>query len=437
MSHVVDFPPADAGVGLPAAPQAPQDTGLPLLLLSELVLKVMQQHGIGSLNALSQHLRLSAVLLEKLLAQLRRETLVEVHHRGELDGDVAYQLTQAGRVRAAEALSRSLYTGPAPVPLEVYVRRVQAQSVAGMGLTRERFERAMSGVVMAPALRDQLGAAMNSRRAKLLYGPPGAGKTYLCERMALVLQGAVAVPYAVEVQGEIIRVFDELVHRPVRTGAAGTTLDNRGRTDARWALCERPVVVAGGELTLEMLDLVFDPRAGYYQAPPHFKANNGLFLVDDLGRQLVTPRALLNRWIVPMEQQHDYLMLRNGSKFRIPFDSLLFFSTNLQPADVADEAFLRRIGYKVLVGPVSRDDYRRILRDVCASWGVPYTDQAFSYLVDELHQAEGKPLMACHPRDIVTQIVEFATYNGVKPELSTELLHWAWNNYFARNAAAA
>lgn len=430
--------PSAPAVELPPAPLRTEDTGLPPMLLHELVLKAMRQHSLSSLRQLSRHLKLGTMLLESLLTQLRREALVEVPHRGALAGDVHYQLTQTGHQRALDALSRSLYSGAAPVPLSAYVQRVQAQSVADMGLTRERFEQAMASVVMQPELRQQLGAAMKSRRAKLLYGPPGAGKTFLCERMASLLQGAVAVPHAVEVHGEIISLFDPLVHRALPEAAQESAqLYDTCRSDARWVLCDRPVVVTGGELTLEMLDLVFDARSGFYHAPPHFKANNGLLLVDDLGRQLVTPRQLLNRWIVPMEQHHDHLMLRNGIKFRIPFDTLLFFSTNLRPEDIGDEAFLRRIGYKIFVGPVPAEDYRHILRQSCEQYGVPYDDAAFERLLSEMHQAEGRPLMPCYPRDLVSQIVDFANYNGLKPELSPRLLKWAWSNYFAKGTAWA
>jgi hypothetical protein len=253
--------------------------------------------------------------------------------------------------------------------------------------------------------------------------------------LARLLTGDIAVPHAVEVGGEVIRVLDPLVHRPARI-AEGTclTIDNRQRTDARWVLCERPVVVTGGELTLEMLDLVFDSRAGYYQAPPHFKANNGLFLVDDLGRQLITPRQLLNRWLLPMEQRHDYLMLRNGAKFRIPFDTLLLFATNLEPAEVADDAFLRRINYKIYVGEVEVDDYRRITREACAAHKVLYTDEAFEHLVQHYHVRHARPLLACFPRDLVGQIADYAAYLGHRPELSGDMLHWAWHNYFASHA---
>ena len=196
-------------------------------------------------------------------------------------------------------------------------------------------------------------------------------------------------------------------------------------------LCERPVIVTGGELTLEMLDLVFDPRAGYYQAPPHFKANNGLFLVDDLGRQLITPRQLLNRWLVPMEQRHDYLMLRNGTKFRIPFDTLLFFSTNLAPKDLVDEAFLRASATSFMSARSEIDDYRRITRDACGACAVRYTDAAFEHLVQHYHVRLSRPLLACYPRDLVSQIADYARYLGRPAELDAEMLDWAWHNYFA------
>ena len=422
---------------LPSAPRQPKDAGLPLLLLNELLLKVMHQHGLQHLNELAQHLKLGPSLLEELFVQLRKEALVEVRLRGALDGDVVYELTSAGRSRAADALSRNLYSGPAPVPIAAYTERVLAQSVAGMSVTKQRLERVLADVAMRPELRDQLGAAMNSQRAVMLYGPPGAGKTYLCEQMARMLLGSIAVPYAVEVAGEIIRLFDPLVHKLAHSlQDLRPSLDNRQRADARWLMCERPVVVTGGELTLEMLDLVFDPRAGYYQAPPHFKANNGLFLVDDLGRQLITPRQLLNRWLVPMEQRHDYLMLRNGAKFRIPFDTLLLFSTNLQPAEVADDAFLRRISYKIYVGEVDLDDYRKITREVCEARAVQFTEAAFDYLVQHYHLRLERPLLACYPRDLVSQIADYAAYLGRPPELSTDMLDWAWHNYFATHTVA-
>ncbi len=435
--HGHDAPRAARSGELPPAPRTPADTGLPLQVLNDLLLKVMLQHGLTHVQELSSHLRLPIAVLESLFTHLRRDTLVEVRRRGALDGDVVYGLTQAGRSRAGEAMTRNLYCGPAPVPLADYTEQVNAQSVGSMGVTQAQLKEVLADVVVREELLEQFGAAMNSQKAVMVYGPAGSGKTFLCEQMARLLSGPVAIPHAIDVGGEIIRFFDPLVHHPLpQRGSPSSTLDMRHRSDERWVLCERPVVVTGGELTLEMLDLVFDPRAGFYQAPPHFKANNGLFLVDDLGRQMVTPQQLLNRWVIPMEHQHDYLMLRNGGKFQIPFDSLLFFSSNLRPAEIADEAFLRRIGYKIFVGAVSLDDYRRITREVCQKFGVPYTEDAFERLVTDYHGRYARPLLACTPRDLVSQIADYATYRGIAPTLTPDLLDWAWHNHYASRDSA-
>lgn len=421
---------------LPPAPRNVDATGLPHLLLADLVMKVMLQHGLQHLQDLAQHLKLTPGVIDEVLQPLRREALVETRRRGATDGDVTFDLTLQGRARAGDALTRSQYSGPAPVPLDAYLVQVQLQSLGASPIVESALDRALSGVVLGADVREQLGAALNSHRAVMLYGPPGAGKSYLCHKLASVMSGNVAIPHAIEVSGEIIRMFDPLVHHPVpimrdSVTAHNAPLDVRGRTDDRWVLCKRPVVITGGELTLEMLDLVYDARAGYYQAPPHFKANNGLFLVDDLGRQLVTPRQLLNRWIVPMDARYDYLMLRNGNKFRIPFDTALFFSTNMAPSDVADEAFLRRIGYKIFVGELTLDNYRRIFDDVCLEYGVSVDQKAFDLLIDVHHHRDNRPLLACYPRDLVRQVVDFAAYHNRKPELTPAMLDWAWHNYFA------
>jgi DNA-binding MarR family transcriptional regulator len=417
---------------LPPAARSVEATGLSRLSLSELVLKVMQQHSLQHLQDLAHHLKLTPSVLEDVLQPMRKEALVETRRRGATDGDVLYDLTQQGRSRAADALTRSQYSGPAPVTLDAYLVQTQLQSISTAPITEASLNRALQGVVLRADVREQLGAALNSRRAVMLYGAPGAGKTYLCQKLAAVMGGSIAIPHAIDVGGEVIRIYDPLVHKLAVTVRPRTdNLDLHGRDDARWLVCERPVVVTGGELTLEMLDLVYDHRSGYYQAPPHFKANNGLFLVDDLGRQLVTPRQLLNRWIVPMESRFDYLTLRNGNKFRIPFDTALFFSTNLAPTDVADEAFLRRIGYKIHVGELPLDQYRQVFSDVCAEYGVTTDSGTFDSLIHQYHLPQGRPLLACYPRDLVRQVLDHATYHGRKAELTPDMLDWAWHNYFA------
>jgi len=233
----------------------------------------------------------------------------------------------------------------------------------------------------------------------------------------------------------VVRIHDAHWHRPAADNIdrGPWTLDSRQRADERWVLCERPVVMSGGELTLEMLDLSFDPRAGYYEAPPHVKANNGIYIVDDLGRQIVSPQALMNRWIVPMERRHDYLMLRNGGKFQVPFDLVLVFSSNLKPADLADGAFLRRIGHKIAVGPLSPRQYQQVFQQTCEQLGVPYEPLAFVELLARHHEPEDRPLMACYPRDLLQLVCSRAAYLGVPPTLDRDLYAWAWQTYFAND----
>lgn len=421
---------------LPRAPQTPEDTGLSLTFLVELVGKVMYQLGFTRLTELSNHLCLAGAVVESVCQFMRRETLIEVARRGQHEADVQFDLTQLGRARAAEWLVRNSYTGAAPVPLADYTERVRAQSVTKHAITDAQMRAAFSDLVVPAALIDQIGTAINSARPMLLYGPAGSGKTYLAEQLRRLLGGAVAIPHAITVHGEVIRVFDEQCHHEVGEGdkQARSALDNRDRPDARWLLCDRPAIVSGGELTLEMLDLSFDSRAGYYEAPPHFKANNGIFIVDDLGRQVITPRQLMNRWVVPMERRHDHLMLRNGGKFTIPFDMVLVFSSNLTPAQLEDPAFLRRIGSKIPVDAVSLAEYEEIFRRVCAHEGIEYAPQAFEMVVNRYHRPRGRPLLACYPRDLLQLVASRSRYLGVTPMLLPELIDWAWQAYFGNEA---
>lgn len=416
----------------PQAPRTPEDTGLRFLFLVELIAKVLFVRGQLRLTEVSNHLRLPVTVVESLLVFMRTERLCEVTKRGETDGDVHYNLTESGRARASEFLQKNQYAGTAPVSLEAYTQQVERQAIAGMRVTLPDVNRAFEGLVIKPHLREQLGAAMNSGRAMFLYGPAGSGKTYLAEQLLRLLTGHVAIPHAICVDSEVIQLFDPHVHQLANDKqAAPDSLDKRSKLDARWAVCHRPVSLTGGELTLDMLNLDFDPTTRFYQAPPHVKANNGLFIIDDLGRQQLSPQQLMNRWIVPMDRRLDYQALHNGYKFAIPFDVILVFSTNMTPSDVADEAFLRRLGYKIRVGPLDEAEYDMVFRGVCRDYGVPFDQSAFDYLVNEHHKKDGKPLLACYPRDIVGQIKDFALYRGMQPELTQDSLDWAWANYFA------
>lgn len=422
----------------PRAPQTVEDTGLLLTFLVELVAKAMYQRGLTKLIELSQALALPGSVIEAVCQHMRRELILEITRRGQNEADLQYELTVGGRERAADWMARNAYVGPAPVPLDAYVERVRAQSASTLRVTVQQVRAAFADLVLPPDLQDQLGIAINSGRPMLLYGPSGSGKTYLAEHMQRLLTGTIAVPYAISVHSEVIRVFDEHWHKAVElpdTSSIG--IDSRAKPDARWTMCHRPCVMSGGELTLEMLDLSFDARAGYYEAPPHFKANNGLFIVDDLGRQVVTPRALMNRWIVPMERREDYLMLRSGGKFAIPFNMVLAFCSNLRPQDLEDAAFLRRMGQKVEVGPMSQDDYHRIFDAVCTSAGMAPDAADFDQLMQLHRQAELRPLLACYPRDLVNLASSRATYLGVEPRPSGDLLDWAWHVYFGTTQAAS
>jgi len=420
---------------LPRAPQTIEESGLSTTFLVELVAKTMFQLGLTRLVELSSQLCLSSAVVEAVCQFMRRETLLEVTRRGQHEADVQFDLTQAGRTRAADWLARSSYVGAAPVPLEAYTERVAAQSVASQAITVQQVRAAFADLIVPERLIDLLGTAVNSGRPMLLHGPAGSGKTYLAQHLHRIVSGVIAIPHAISVHGEVIRVFDAQYHQVVALEAAPrAALDNRARPDMRWVLCERPCVISGGELTLEMLDLSFDGRAGYYEAPPHFKANNGLFIVDDLGRQVITPRELMNRWVVPMERRHDHLMLRNGAKFTIPFDMVLVFSSNLPPAQLEDAAFLRRLGHKIAIEPLLPSEYAQVFERACQAEGIAHDLKALQRLLRDYHAVWGRPLLACYPRDLLHLIASRARYLGVSAELSADLLDWAWHAYFGNEA---
>ena len=423
----------------PVPPPSLEQTGLPFFFLVELAAKILFKGGPQRQGELVDRIRLLPGVLEPVLTFMRAEKLIEVQPR--IDGDplhaagkdFTFALTDLGRQRAVDAMARSQYAGPAPVSLDAYARQVAMQSMAGVEVTRADIARVFTGVVLKPELLDQFGAAMNSRRASFVYGPAGAGKTYIAERLIGLLEGDIYIPHAILVDGEVIQVYDPLVHtQRADAHASHSQLERRAYTDSRWVACARPVVLCGGELSLPMLDLQFDPEARYYNAPPQVKANNGLLIIDDLGRQLAEPRAIMNRWIVPMDRQVDYLALHTGAKFRVPFDVNLVFSTNLQPSALADDAFLRRLGYKIYVGPIDAADYEGIFRQECDRLDIPFTPDGLAYVLQR-HQQEQRPLLACSPRDLLGQLRDQARFRGEHPEMSASLLDWAWNNYFVRN----
>lgn len=423
-----------AAQNIPRPARTVEETGLSFLFLVELVTKTLFLRGQLRLAELADHLKLMIGVLEPLLAFMRTERLCEVSRSSETETATSYTLTELGRLRAEDFLQKSQYTGVAPVSLQAYVEQVHKQSIADMRVTRENMAQTFKGFVIEERILRQFGTAMNSGRAIFVYGPAGAGKTYISEHLVGLLSGDVAIPHAIVVDNEVIQIFDPLIHCPVQKESEPMSLLDRRRVyDMRWAICRRPVVRTGGELTLPMLDLDFDMSSRFYQAPPQVKANNGLLIIDDLGRQLAPAMAIMNRWIVPLDRRVDYLALHTGKKFMIPFDVIVIFSSNMPPKDLADEAFLRRLGYKIYVGALSESDYRAIAAQVCELYSIPYSEPGIDYLVRELHYKESRPLFACIPRDILGQVRDIARYEGAPTELTTELLDRAWATYFARD----
>ncbi len=420
---------------LPFQPDTIDETGLGFLFLVELLVKTLFLRGQQRLLDLVQHSRLSVGVLEPLLAFMRTERLCEVTRSSETETTTSYTLTELGRLRAQDFLQNSQYAGAAPVSLAAYVDQVRQQTIRNLHITRDRVAAAFDGIVIRSTLLSQLGAAMNSGRAIFIYGPAGNGKTFIAEHLAALLDGGVAIPHAIVVDNQVVQVYDPLMHVVARAadGERESALDRRNLYDQRWILCQRPVVKTGGELSLSMLDLDFDESARFYQAPPQVKANNGLLIIDDLGRQLTPAIDIMNRWIVPLDRRVDYLALHTGKKFTIPFDVIVVFSTNLPPSRLADDAFMRRLGYKIFVGPLDEGEYRAIARQVCDELAIPYNEDGIDYLLHELHYKTGKPLTACIPRDILEQVRDIARYEGVEPRLTRELLSWAWGNYFSHD----
>jgi len=418
---------------VPPPPGTLEETGLSLAFIVELICKTLYFGGVLSLSSISEQLALPVSVANDGMEFLKRERLAEVKKGGDFLPAYTFALTDLGRERARDYHQISGYVGAVPVTLKQYTDAARKQTVRRMKVNRESVQRAFEGVILTHGLLDRLGPAVNSGRSVFLYGPSGNGKTYIAERLIRVLSGRVFIPHAISVDNQVIRVFDPVNHIRVDFGARPDTVrsqDQRDEFDRRWLLCERPMVIAGGELTLAMLDLSFDPVSNYYEAPLQLKANGGVFLIDDLGRQLVRPLDLLNRWIVPLEKSRDYLTLKNGKKFEIPFDQIILFSTNIEPRQLADEAFLRRIGYKIKIDDLEEGEYAAIFRQVCERLGVACSAEVIRYMVDRSDGMQRIRLSACHPNDVLSRVAEICQYEGTPLRLDKEILARACRDYF-------
>ena len=415
--------------GLARRPTTLAETGLSLTFLADLLAKHLASAGVLTTSQLINRLALAGPILDQVLQFMRAEGRVEVRSRVGLDAELRYGLTERGRSEAADALNRGGYVGPAPVPLADYVSIVGKQSVHATAVTREAVRAVFGNVVITEDLLDQLGPALNSQRAMILYGHAGTGKTFTARRLASALSGLVLVPHAILVHDTVVEVFDRLHHEPmVFLDSPEPALLEQG-FDPRYVPCERPIVLVGGELAADMLEVQCDVATRTYSAPIQLKANNGFLLIDDLGRQRIEPTTLFNRWIVPMDSRQDSLTTGKGHHFEVPFDLVLVFSTNLRPEDIADEAFLRRLGYKIEFTPVEPREYRRIWQGVCAQHRVAFDATLVDYVIDELHAAAGIPLLPCHPRDLLGMALDRIAYLG-GGKLDRASLRWAWDSYF-------
>jgi hypothetical protein len=408
-----------------------RDTGLGVDQIERLLIKTLYT-GEATGLVIADRLRLPYTLLEPLVERARAEQLVEVRgSTGSGSAGYRYALTDAGRDRARQYFDASQYVGPAPVPLASYVAQMHALAAARGYLDRERLRQGFSHLIVGDHVLEQLGPALNAGKALFLYGPPGNGKTVIAEGLGRTLGGDMYMPHAIDIDGHTVTMFDPINHESLETDEdTSSVIAAAAPRDRRWVRIKRPVVMVGGELTLDMLDLAFNPLAKFYEAPIQLKANGGVFLVDDFGRQRIRPQDLLNRWIVPLESRIDYLTLHTGKKFQVPFDVLIVFATNLDPDSLADEAFLRRIPYKIPIGDPTVDQFSRIFEMNCQRRNLRFHRVMVAYLQRRHYDPAGRAMRACHPRDLLDQVTALCRYRGIEPVITRELLDAACASYF-------
>lgn len=413
------------GIRTSFKPEVPQDLEtlrIPESLVLDLVLRRLLLEGFSSLQSLSRTLKLSIPIVDQAFRHLRSQQLVEV--KGMIGNDYSFVLSSAGKSLASDRFQISQYAGAAPVSLKDYSAATRTQA-ASVDVDRKALRASMSDLITTDRLLDQLGPALISQSSVFLYGPSGNGKTSIAERMLRIYQDAILIPYAIEVDNQIISLYDPVVHQRIE-------LDDPD-VDPRWVLCKRPCIVVGGELIPSMLELRLDDASGIYAAPLQMKANNGIFIIDDFGRQLMSPRDLLNRWIVPLDRRVDYLTLRYGVKFQIPFELMVVFSTNLDPSHLADEAFLRRIHNKIFIEPVDSTSFDQIFSRVVTAKRVPVEPDSSEYLRNLCLRDGRTELRACYPMDICNILTSISEYEKRPVSMNHDDLERAVNLYFARS----
>jgi hypothetical protein len=412
----------------PAVAKTPADTGLDTNFLLNCLLRTMYISQLQTIPELSEQIKLTRPVVEDLLNFAKKDALVEIRGPSEKNYNIMrYALTNAGKERASEALRRCEYIGPVPIPLETYQTQVQKQTITNEVISIEKLKKAMAHLVLSEDIVRRLGPASNSGRAILIYGAAGNGKTSIAEALVSAFEQPVYIPYAIEADGQIIKIYDPSVH--VAFPAGNGTNGNASPIflphlvhDPRWVRCKRPYLISGGELTLEMLDLDFDPHSKYYEAPLQMKAIGGVFVIDDFGRQRVRPHELLNRWIFPLERKVDYLTLHTGKKFALLFDQLVIFATNFPPEELMDPAQLRRVHYKMKINPPTAEEFKEIFQRICDSYGLEFSEEIMAYLLNAFYIKHKIPFAGFHPKFIAEHVIAACNYLGTAPQISRQLL---------------
>jgi hypothetical protein len=424
-----DSAPAPTHRFWPHPPRTIEEAGLTVSMVEELILKAIFFAGEMRGMDLANRLKLPTSIIDEVIEGLRRQKYIDIRGGGAAGvgkTTMIYQLTSFATELMRQILDRNRYNGPAPVSLQEWVTAVKKQTVRGNRITRAKMEDKFTDLIIRDYIFDGIGPAMNSGRAIFFYGPPGNGKTAICQRMVDCFEGDIFIPYAIMIDDFIVRIFDSILHKPIEDEPGGPAYDRR------WVRCRRPLVVVGGELTLEMLDLVYSPEVKYYEASFQMKATNGMLLIDDFGRQKVSPVDLLNRWIVPLESDVDNITLHTGKKVQVPFDVFAAFSTNLDPSDLVDDAFLRRVRYKLEVMRPDEEQFFEIFDAICQKRNVEFDPNMVEYLIEKHYRATGRPFAACQPRDLLDQVIDMANYLGIPPQLNPVLLDRAVRSYFVR-----